>query len=420
MSTTLETQQTVDVLGDVSIIDCDAHFTEPPDLWTSRVPASLASRVPVQKTVDGMTAWYLNDELWAGIGGNTIRTGREKVLGTHIVQPFADVDPSAWDVQARLGLMDDMGIYAQILYPNGVGFASNHMFAISDLDQRLEVIKTYNDFYADVQDESGGRLFPQAVLPVWDMELTVKEMKRLLDRGIKGFTLTDRPELLGLPELPDPYFAPMWDLANETESVINFHIGSGALKHRREGEAEEKDKLLRPAESGKLNAELYWKYFGPQRRLAIIATQMYMSNVRIIVNLCMSDLFDRYPKVKIASAESGIGWIPFILEALEYQVDEMVTDPEERGLQERRPAEYFRDHVYVTFWFETVGPSKLLDDIGVDNVLIETDVPHPTCLYPGAREHFSKVLGDLDPVVRRKVLQDNAANLYGIDVPGSA
>ena len=54
---------------------------------------------------------------------------------------------------------------------------------------------------------------------------------------------------------------------------------------------------------------------------------MYMSNVRIIVNLCMSDLFDRYPKLKVVSAESGIGWIPFILEALEFQFDEMVTDP---------------------------------------------------------------------------------------------
>ena len=60
-----------------------------------------------------------------------------------------------------------------------------------------------------------------------------------------------------------------------------------------------------------------------------MATQMYMSNVRIIVNLCMSDLFDRYPNLKVVSAESGIGWIPFILEAMEFQLDEMVTDPDE-------------------------------------------------------------------------------------------
>jgi predicted TIM-barrel fold metal-dependent hydrolase len=143
---------------------------------------------------------------------------------------------------------------------------------------------------------------------------------------------------------------------------------------------------------------------------------MYMSNVRVIVNLCMSDLFDRYPNVKIVSAESGIGWVPFILESLEYQLDEMVTDPVERSLQKLRPSDYFRNHIYVTFWFESLAPRKYIEDIGVNNVLIETDVPHPTCLYPGARDHLAKVLADVDPYVRRRVLQDNAAELYRIPV----
>src|SRR5207302_2060345 len=85
------------------------------------------------------------------------------------------------------------------------------------------------------------------------------------------------------------------------------------------------------------------------------ATQFYMSNVRIITNLCMGNLFDRYPNVRISSAESGIGWVPFVLEAMEFQLDEMVTDPAEVTLQKRRPTEYFRDHFYGSFWFEKVG-----------------------------------------------------------------
>jgi uncharacterized protein len=162
--------------------------------------------------------------------------------------------------------------------------------------------------------------------------------------------------------------------------------------------------------------DLYWNMFGHQRALAILATQMYMSNARIIVNLCMSDMFDRYPKLKIVSAESGIGWIPFILEAMEYQLDEMVTLPEEQKLQQRRPTDYFRDHIYVTYWFETVGPAKLIEDVGVKNVLIETDVPHPTCLYPGAREHFAAAMADVDPAIRKRVLEDNAVEAYGLPV----
>jgi predicted TIM-barrel fold metal-dependent hydrolase len=143
-----------------------------------------------------------------------------------------------------------------------------------------------------------------------------------------------------------------------------------------------------------------------------------MSNLRMMVNLCMSDLFDRFPKLKVVSAESGIGWIPFMLEALEFQFDEMVTEEEELSAAKRRPSEYFRDHIYVMFWFEESGPRKLIEEIGANNVLVETDIPHPTCLYPNPREHFVRVLSDLPDDIKRRVLQDNAVELYKIKLPG--
>lgn len=416
MTATLPTRAVPQELLDVKIIDCDAHLTEPSDLWTSRVPATMRNRIPVQKTVDGITAWYLHDEVWASTGGNTISTGREKVLGSHVVQPFANIDVSSWDVAERLALMDEQGIFAQILYPNGIGFASNHIFAIEDETERTTVLQIYNDFLMESQEESNGRLFPQALLPIWDMDLTIKEMTRLLDRGARGFTLSDKPELIGLPELPEPYFDPMWDLFNESGMVANFHIGAGArredLEAMRGNIGQKAPNTAGPAATGV--AKPSWRSFGKQRQLAVGATQMFMSNVRIIVNLCMSDLFDRYPKLQVVSAESGIGWIPFIFEAMEFQFDEMVTHDHELAAAKRRPTEYFRDHMYAMFWFEEIGAAKLLDDIGVDRVLVETDIPHPTCLFPGPREHFARVLSGLPIESQRKVLQDNGANLYKI------
>jgi predicted TIM-barrel fold metal-dependent hydrolase len=417
--------ETPDPLEGLKIIDCDAHFTEPPELWTSRAPASMLNKVPVQKTVDGRTAWYLDGEVWASTGGNTIQTGHQKVLGSHVVQPFDDIDPSAWAVKERLELCDEMGIHGQILYPNGVGFASNHIFAIEDLIQRRAVLEIYNDFFVDVQAEGNQRLYPQAMLPIWDMDFTVAEMTRLLDKGMTGFTLSDKPEMVGLPELWEPYYAPMWDIFNESGAVANFHIGSGMS--RAEMETIRGARFVQPKVGGDMGSEelprpipaapkTWWGEFDHQRRLAIHATQMYMSNVRIIVNLCMSGLFDQYPKLKIVSAESGIGWIPFILEALEYQYDEMITEPHEVAHNARRPREYFNDHISVMFWFESSGPAKLIADVGVNNVLVETDVPHPTCLYPSTREHFARVLAGVDPHTRQRVLQDNASELYGISL----
>lgn len=392
-----------EVLGGLQIIDCDCHLTEPADLWSSRAPATMKDRLPTRRTIDGETNWYLDGEPWIGLGGNTIEKGHHKVLGT-LNLPIDRIDDAAWDVKERLALMDAQGVYAEVTYPNGIGFASNALFGIDDVDFRTLVGAIYNDWLVDVQRESGERLLPQAILPIWDIERTVSELFRLHEQGIRGFTVTDKPQLVGLPDLDDPYFAPMWSAANEIGTVINFHIGSGVPA----------SKLKAPV--GEKGGELYWESFGFQRRLAVLATQFYMSNVRIITNLCMSDMFDRYPNVKVVSAESGIGWVPFVLEAMEYQTDEFITDPTEARLQKRRPTEYFRDNIYVTTWFER-SAMKLLDDIGVGNVLVMTDVPHPTCLYPKTREHFASVTAGLDPDVRRRILQTNALALYRITLP---
>jgi predicted TIM-barrel fold metal-dependent hydrolase len=409
------------LLRDVQIIDCDAHFTEPAELWTSRAPEHLLSRMPVLRTIDGITAWYIEGELWASIGGNTIQTGQDgharKVVGTHVVQPYELIDRSAFAVKERLDLLDEIGVYAQVVYPNGIGFASNHIFAIEDLELRIAILQIYNDFLVDVQRESNGRLIPQGILPVWDMDLTVREIERLSDLGMTGFTLSDKPEMIGLPELWEDYWTPMWQLFNDRELVANFHIGAGARKEELEAIRNSRNQ---PRSTQRLSGAVVsptWGEFGHQRRLAAFSTQMYMSNLRIIVNMCMSNLFDRFPKLKIVSAESGIGWIPFMLEALEFQFDEMVTEPEEVQHAKKRPSEYFREHIYVMFWFEKSAPERLIDVVGARNVLVETDIPHPTCLYPNPKEHFVRVLSGLDDETVKRVLQDNAADLYKIQLP---
>jgi predicted TIM-barrel fold metal-dependent hydrolase len=411
--------------SDMFMVDCDAHFTEPADLWTARVPTGLADRVPVLTEQNGRVSWYLNGAPWASTGSNTIVRGRQKRLGSHVMDNYSDIDPSAWAVSDRLELMDEMGVHTEVIYPNGVGFASNHMFAIEDVEQRRLVLTIYNDFLVDLQTESKERLLPQAMLPIWDMDLTVKEMSRLLEQGIRGFTLSDKPELIGLPELWSTYYTPLWDLFNESGAVANFHIGSGNRRDDVERSRAQRGTPIpdspKPASpppgelAGYLAVNPAWSGFGPQRRLAVSATQSFMSNVRIISNFCYSDIFDRFPNLKIVSAESGIGWVPFLLEALDYQLSEMVTNTDEVAYAARRPSEYFRDHIWVMFWFEEVGPAQLLERIGVYNVLVETDVPHSTCLYPDPRAHLEKVFSNVPRSTVGRIVQGNAADLYRID-----
>jgi predicted TIM-barrel fold metal-dependent hydrolase len=416
-----------DPLSGIRFVDCDAHFSEPADLWSARMPKSSRVRIPELRTVDGESNWYLGDELFTTMGGNSVRQGRQRVHGVlSTIQPYEDLDESTWSVPARLRFMDEIGVLAQVVYPNGIGFSSNYIFALEDMAERVAILQAYNDFYVDVQHQSGGRLLPQAMLPIWDMEFTVKEMTRLVDEGVTGFCMSDRPELLGLPELSDPYFDPMWDVFNESGTVANFHLAAGATKAELEGfkaelEAHRARAAGEPVEvspdpgRGQRNvAPQAWLSLPPQRRLAASTSQFFMSNARIMCNLCVSDLFDRFPKLKIMSAESGIGWVPFVLESLEYHFDDMVVDERDIRFAKRRPKEYFADHIYVTFWFEHVAPQKLIEDIGIRNVMVETDFPHPTCLFPETRERLASSLVGLTPELKTRLLRDNAVDLYGI------
>jgi predicted TIM-barrel fold metal-dependent hydrolase len=129
-------------------------------------------------------------------------------------------------------------------------------------------------------------------------------------------------------------------------------------------------------------------------------------------NFMVSGLLDKYTKLKIGLIESGAGWVPFWLEGMEHQLDEFRT-AENRGLK-LRPKEYFKRHFWVSYWFESFAPKHMLHEIGVDRVMFETDFPHPTSLYPGVQDKLVDTLGGYDHATRKRVLQDNAVELYNL------
>ena len=138
----------------------------------------------------------------------------------------------------------------------------------------------------------------------------------------------------------------------------------------------------------------------------------HMGTCATMSNFMVSGILDKYPKLKIGLIESGAGWVPFVLEALEHQLDEFRT-AENCGLK-LRPKEYFKRHFWVTYWFESYAPKHMLEEIGVDRVMFETDFPHPTSLYPGVQEKIADTLGGYDFETRKRVLERNAAELYNL------
>jgi uncharacterized protein len=379
---------TTDDVSRMPVIDVDSHWTEPRDLWLSRAPAKLKDRaLRVRKNDAGVEQWVVEDgEVMGQVGYASIRPDGTKTMARIAFDTFEEVHPGAIDVPPRLAYMDEHGLTMQIVYPNILGFAGNLVMRVKDLELRAFCCSAYNDACGDMQAESGGRLFPQAVLPIWDVAAAVKELERAQDQlGLTGIVITDHTEPWGLPHLADPHWDPLWDAAQSRGVPVNFHIGS----------------------SGTFRL---WGSYPPARAFAALSTLAQMGNLLCIVNLISSGLLDRYPRLKFVSVESGIGWLPFMLESLDYQFVENGVDD-----LKLKPTEYFRRQIYGSYWFES-NPKPAIDWIGEDNLMFETDFPHATCLYPGVKETKERGLKGLPPRVQRKLLYENAAKVYQLSL----
>jgi predicted TIM-barrel fold metal-dependent hydrolase len=233
------------------------------------------------------------------------------------------------------------------------------------------------------------------VMPAWDIDACVREAQRIAALGFRGVNMTSDPQETGSPDFADQAWDPFWDACQDLQLPVHFHIGASLT-----------------------SLNFYGKYFWPSQhqnfRPAIGGAMLYINNARVVINSIYAGIFDRFPNLKMVSVESGIGWVPFILQAADYQGIE--NAPEQMAKMTRKPSEYFADHWYATFWFEAEndGLQALIDQVGEDNCLFETDFPHPTCLYPTPLEAVESNMSSLRSETRRKVLSENAANLYRI------
>ena len=385
---------------DLSIIDVDAHITEPHDLWTARAPASLKDRVPRVVGSGLERAWVVDNDIQFQTANPVSVIGKDgqKSRGTEFFGwQIEDVHEASYDMKARVEVLDEFGLYAQILYPNVAGFGSQNFMKVEDASLRLACARIYNEAMAEIQADSNNRLLPMALMPWWNIEQSVEEVQRAKDMGLKGIVMCSDPDSIGLPDLGEDAWKPFWDACNDTGLPVNFHIGASETSFNMFGRAA-------------------WSSNGMRRRLALGSAALFVENSRVCSNMIYSGIFDRCPNLKVVSVESGIGWIPFVLESLDYEWIE--TGGQQEMPLEKKPSEYFNDHFWGCFWFERIAPTTLIDVIGEDNVLFETDFPHPTCLYPNVQEYIAEVSVDWSETRKRKILQDNAAELYGIELPG--
>lgn len=378
------------------IIDADSHITEPADVWTARVPSKYRDEVPHVVRDGKMDTWVLNGERLS-IVGVTAPAGWP-TFPPEYPPTYADCHPGAYRADARLSYMDEAGIWAQVLYPNVGGFGSQNFLKLKDDELKLLCVTAYNDFLLEWSSADLRRLLPVVATPFWDIDATVHEIERCIPRGARGILFTGEPQRYDLPVLGDPHWNPLWEIARDAGLPIHFHIGNA-------GDTLEAASPQRYAHHGVNAAQAY------------TAVNLFMKNGVQCADLITSGVLNRYPELKFVSVESGIGWLPFMLEATDYSWLGAFRPGRQRTAEDVLPSELFRQSVYVTYWFESMAPHHLLDVIPTDNVLFETDFPHTTCLFGNIQETIDAGLSDVTSTVRRKILWENAAALYRIEAP---
>ncbi len=382
---------------EVRVIDADTHLTEARDLWVSRAPAAYKDLVPRVEEVDGRPTWVVEKDTalgFAGGGGVIDRDGNKFPFVESMVEWEIDrVHVAAYDPKARLEMMDESEIWAQVMFPNSIGLGGQDLRAVKDPVLRRLCVEIYNDALAELQDESGNRLLGMPVLPAWDIDECVREAERIGGLGLRGINMTCDPQDLGSPDLANRAWDPLWDVCDDLKLPVHFHIGASLT-------------------SMNFYGEYFWASQHEYVKPAIGGSLLFVNNARVVINTVLCGIFDRHPGLKFVSVESGIGWVPFILETVDYEVAE--NAPQQFAELPRKPSEYFKDHWYVTYWFEQNQGNLqgLMDSVGEDNVLFETDFPHPTCLYPKPLDTIAERMSTLRPETRRKVLGENAAKLY--------
>ena len=382
-----------------TIIDVDTHVTETPELWTSRAPASMRDRVPrVETGADGTMRWVLAGSQGLASVGMTATAG----VGSFKNPPknYEQMHPGAYDAKARLKYMDQMGIWAMVMYPNVGGFGAQQFLKLNDPELMLTCVQIYNDWQTEWASADSRRLLPITSIPFWDVKAAVTEVRRCAKMGHKGILFTGEPQYFGQPLIGEAHWNPLWEVACELDLPISFHIGSGDMAE------------------GLLKSKM--KVYGKMAAFAELAVDIFLRNGLQLNELLTSGVLARYPKIKFISVESGIGWIPFCLEAMDYQFQGNNVR-EERPEMDMLPSEYFARNVYACYWFEQTAPRRLIDKIGEDNILFETDFPHPTSLY-GDEVHarIKGGLSDCDPKVRQKILWGNGQKLYKVEGPTTA
>jgi predicted TIM-barrel fold metal-dependent hydrolase len=435
---------TTTALDDLWMISVDDHLIEPPGVWVDRLPAKFRDRGPRWVADDQGEAWHIDDEVRVVVNGSVVSAAYPRGEKPAPFQPMAwdEIPASCWDPIARAEAMDVDHVLASLPFPNLPGFAGRVFQNLKDKELALLCIQAYNDWIIDEFAAAiPGRIIEVALIPMWDGALAAQEAERVIGRGACSVSFSMAPHKVGFPPIHDEHWDALFSVMNEAGLPISTHLGTGFETDPGLMVQNLHKRVENPGGSTDFGKAIGFSAEGSGRPREVhpaIGAAIQLSGQECLIDWLTSGTFDRFPNLKVALSENGIGWIPSILQEADVLVGytrNRITSPTdaennpildelgqqraqaaidaraERTRQMPLPSEVFKEHMYGCFIYDPLGLENI-DRIGVDNVMIETDFPHFTSRWPHSLEAAGEALLALDDGVRTKVLRGNAQRVF--------
>lgn len=374
------------------LISCDDHLDLgqlPPDLWEKRLPAALRDRAPVISDRDGQAVWICDGKVWGSWAGKP-RDPHAPVAPKPLYSALdrgGMTDPSQRrpaHPELRLQDMDRDGVETHVLFGPIFSISTN------DVTLRDACYRAYNEWLGEFCSVAPNRLIGVPMLPEFP-EAATAELYRLARKG--GVRQVNLQIANVKPTLDDPAWESFWNALEETGIILSWHITVF---------------LARPGDRATGKPASVFE-----------ATKGFMGQfLEPFVDLFAWAVLERHPKLRIVLAEAGTGWLPWLVEELDYRHWRLWEAKEywaDKGgiMLETKPSELFRRQIYATFQEDHVAMS-LIPFFGDGHLLWASDYPHPDSVWPNSRAAIERQMRELSPETRRKLTHDNAAALYGL------
>jgi predicted TIM-barrel fold metal-dependent hydrolase len=377
-------------MDDMILVSIDDHMIEPPDMYKNHVPAKWLDEVPkVVRNDKGVDEWVFQGERTATPFGMAATVGWPPEEWGFNPGSYSELRPGCFDVHERVRDMNVNGVLASMCFPTMAGFNARTFHESRDKEIALVMLQAYNDWVIDDWCTAyPGRFIPLGIVPMWDVDLAVKEVHRIGQKGARSISFLETPHVQGFPSFLSGYWDPMLTAICDEDMVLSLHIGAGFDVIKKAPEA-------------------------PIDHLIVLACQISAITAQ---DLLFGPTLRRFPDLKVALSEGGIGWIPFYFDRIDRHYNNQAWLRHDEDFGGKFPSEVFREHILACY---ITDPSGLLlrERIGVDSIAWECDYPHTDTTWPESPEFTWDELqhaGARDDEIH-KITWQNASRFFGWD-----